>query len=437
MTVSSESPRLRRALGLGACTLMGVGVILGAGIYALVGKAAALAGNAVWISFLAAALFSALTGLSYAELSSFIPRAGGQYHFVRRAFGEGLAFVVAVLLLGGIAVVSSTVALGFAGYFRALTGAPIVPAAVAILVACTALLVRGIKESAWFAGICTALEVLGLLFVIVVGVPYLGEVDLLEAPLGATGVLTAASLIFFAYIGFEEIVQVSEEARDPTRTIPRAILLSIALTTVLYVLVAVAAVSILGWERLGASDSPLSDVAAQTTGAETSVAMAVIALFSTANTVLVMMLAAARLLWGIAEDGALPAAVARVHGRWRTPWVATAIVSGLAVGLVVGLRRIEVVANVSNCALFVAFAVVNAALIVLRFREPDTVRPFRVPGRIGRVPLLPVVAVLGALVMLVRTGLLAMSLTGALALMGWGGRLLMAKHDGPIDGWRR
>ena len=414
----SAAPKLRRSLGLLACTLMGVGVILGAGIYALVGKAAALGGDAVWMSFLGAALFSGLTGLSYAELASFIPRAGGEYHYVQRAFGELPAFLVSWLLLGGLALVSSTVALGFAGYFTALVGTPVVPLAVGVIVAVTALLVYGIRQSAWFAGICTAIEVLGLCIVIFLGIPYLGEVDLVEMPHGAGGLVAAAALIFFAYIGFEEIVQLSEEARDPTRTIPRALLLSILVTTVLYVLVAIAAVSIVGWERLGSSDSPLADVVAVGIGPRASVAMAVIALFSTANTVLVMLLSAARLTWGMADDGALPAVLARVHPKRQTPWVATIGVAGFAAIFVVGLKRIDVVANVSNFALFTAFIFINAALIALRFREPDTPRPFRVPGSIGRVPVIPLLAIASAGIMMGRTGTLAPILGAGLVATG-------------------
>jgi len=427
-SVPAGPPRLKRSLGLVACTLMGVGVILGAGIYALVGKAAALAGNAVWLSFLGAAVLAGLTGLSYAELSSFIPRAGGEYHYVQRAFGDGLAFVVTWLLLAGLAMVSATVALGFAGYFGALAGGPAVPTAVVVIGSCTALLVYGIKESAWFAGFCTALEVIGLVVILAIGLPHVGEVDLLEMPHGLGGVVSAAALIFFAYIGFEEIVQLSEETRDPTRTIPRALLLSIVVTTVLYVLVAIAAVSVVGWEALGASDSPLADVAAAKVGPRTSVAVAVIALFSTFNTTLVMLLAGARLLWGMAGDGALPALLARVHPRRQTPWVATLFVSGLAALFVLGLRRIELVASVSNFTLFVTFVVINGAVIVLRFREPDVPRPFRVWGSLGRVPLVPVLGIASALGMATRTGATAVLVAAAVALFGWGVRAVLERR---------
>ena len=414
----SDRPELKRTLGLFACTVMGVGVILGAGIYTLVGKAAGLAGNAVWASFLGAAVLAALTGLSYAELSSFIPRAGGVYYYVHRAFGECVAFLVAWLLFAGIAVLVAAVALGFAGYLSALAGAPLIVSALALLALTSGVLVFGVRESAWFAGICTALEVLGLVVVIWIGLPHLGTVDLLEAPNGWRGVASAASLIFFAYIGFEEIVQLAEETREPTRNIPRALVISIAATTVLYVLVAITAVSVVGWQQLGASESPLADVAGAKLGNGLSVGIAVIALFSTANTVLVLMLSESRLLYGAAQDGALPAVLARVHRTRHTPWVATLTTAGVAALFLSSLGRIEVVATVGNFALFVTFVFINGAVIVLRLREPDTPRPFRIAGSLGRVPVLPVLGVLSALAMMTRTSLLAAAMGAGILAVG-------------------
>jgi len=418
----SETPTLRRSLGLASCTLMGVGVILGAGIYALVGKATGLAGNAVWLSFLGAAAFSALTGLSYAELSSFIPRAGGEYYYAQRAFGNAVAFLVSWLLLAGLALVSATVALGFAGYFSAWLSTPPILTALAAIAASTSLLIYGIREAGWFAGFCTAIEVVGLLAIIMLGAPHLGSVNLLDAPHGAGGITSAAALIFFAYIGFEEIVQLSEETRDPTRTIPRALLLSIVVTTLLYVLVAIAAVSLVDWESLGLSEAPLARVVEERLGARASGGMVAIALFATFNTVLVMLLAAARLLWGMAGDGVLPAVLARVHPQRRTPWVATLVVSGMAACFVVGLRQTDVVANVSNFVLFATFIVINGAVIRLRFREPDVPRPFRIPGSIAGVPLVPMLGIAGAIVLMTRTGLLAAIVSAGLLILGVGVR---------------
>jgi APA family basic amino acid/polyamine antiporter len=400
--------QLRRALGLAECTLMGVGVILGAGIYALVGKAAGLAGNAVWLSFALAALVAGFTGLSYAELSSFIPKAGGQYYYAQRAFGNFAAFLVTWLLYLGLSIAVAAVALGFGGYFSAILPVRPVYGAVLLIAATTAILLYGIKQSAWVAAGGTALELFGLAMIVAVGLPRLGSVDYLATPpAGALGVLSAAALIFFAYIGFEEIVQLSEEARNPTRNIPLAVLLSIAVTTVLYVVVALSAVSVLGWQRLGESQSPLAEVVAASLGQRASYGLSLIALFSTGNTVLILILSSARLLYGMAQDGSLPRRLASVHRRRQTPHVATIVTALLAIAVVLGFETIELAANLTNFALLTTFAVINAAVIVLRYKQPDTPRPFRIPGNIGKFPLLPLLGVASAVLMLINVGYLA------------------------------
>lgn len=405
----SEEPRLERALGLVECTLMGVGVILGAGIYVLIGRAAELAANAVWISFLTAAVVAGLTGLSYAELSSFIPKAGGEYYYVRRAFGEAAAFLVTWLLSVGVVICASAVALGFAGYFSALFQTHPIWTASVLVTATAMLLTYGIKQAAWVAGLCTVLELAGLAIVIAIGIPRLGSVDYFETTAaGPIGLLSAATLVFFAYIGFEEIVQLSEETRESTKTIPRAVLLSIVISTVLYVVVAICAVSVLDWERLGASDSPLADVAAVGLGPKAFVLLSAIALFSTGNTVLILVMAAARLLYGMAEDGALPSGLARIHRTRKTPHVATLVVALAAITVMVALERIEVVANLTNFVMLVTFVIVNAAAIALRYREPDVRRPFKVPLAVGRMPVIPLLGAVSSAFMLSYVGATAM-----------------------------
>jgi APA family basic amino acid/polyamine antiporter len=411
--------QLRRALGLVECTLMGVGVILGAGIYALVGKAAGLAGNAVWLSFALAALVAGFTGLSYAELSSFIPKAGGQYYYAQRAFGNFAAFLVTWLLYLGLSVAVAAVALGFGGYFAALLPVRPVHGAVLLIAAATAVLLYGIKQSAWVAAVGTALELFGLAMVVAVGLPRLGSVDYLATPpAGAVGVLSAAALIFFAYIGFEEIVQLSEEARNPTRNIPLAVLLSIAVTTVLYVVVALSAVSVLGWQRLGQSEAPLADVVAASLGQRASYALSLIALFSTGNTVLILILSSARLMYGMAQDGSLPRRLASVHRRRQTPHVATIVTALLAIAVVLGFETIELAANLTNFALLTTFAVINAAVIVLRYKQPDTPRPFRIPVNIGKFPLLPLLGVASTVLMLINVGYQAAGIGAMLCIAG-------------------
>ncbi|HNR58586.1 MAG TPA: amino acid permease [Methanothrix sp.] len=399
-------------LGLFEVTLSGVGIILGAGIYALIGKAAELAGNSVWIAFALAALIAVFTGLSYAELSSIFPRASAEYEYTNRAFGKRLAFVIGWLIIFSGVIGASTVALGFGGYFEALTGASALPSAVLLILALSIILLWGIKISAWFAIVFTLIETVGLLIVICIGVPHLGSVDYLDMPNGLRGVFEAAALIFFAYMGFEEMVKLSEETRDPERNMPLALMAALAITILLYILVALSVVSVVPPEVLAASAAPFAEVAAEALGPEAFVVVSAIALFATANTVLLMLLAASRIAYGMAESASLPTVLGRVHPGRRTPMVAIVAVMLLSIAFLFS-GDIAFVASANDFILFATFVVINASLITLRRKEPELPRPFRVPFAFGWVPVLPVLGILTCLFLIVH-------LDGAAILLGLG-----------------
>jgi APA family basic amino acid/polyamine antiporter len=403
---------LKRDLGLFEVTLSGVGIILGAGIYALIGKAAELAGNSVWIAFALAALIAVFTGLSYAELSSIFPRASAEYEYTNRAFGKRLAFVIGWLIIFSGVIGASTVALGFGGYFEALTGASALPSAVLLILALSIILLWGIKISAWFAIVFTLIETVGLLIVICIGVPHLGSVDYLDMPNGLRGVFEAAALIFFAYMGFEEMVKLSEETRDPERNMPLALMAALAITILLYILVALSVVSVVPPEVLAASAAPFAEVAAEALGPEAFVVVSAIALFATANTVLLMLLAASRIAYGMAESASLPTVLGRVHPGRRTPMVAIVAVMLLSIAFLFS-GDIAFVASANDFILFATFVVINASLITLRRKEPELPRPFRVPFAFGWVPVLPVLGILTCLFLIVH-------LDGAAILLGLG-----------------
>jgi len=369
----------------------GIGIILGAGIYALVGEVAGKAGDAVWVSFLMAAAMAAVIGLSYAELASAFPKAGADYEYTRQALGLRAAFVVGWLIVIGNLVAAATVSLGFGGYLHTFVDIDPTALALAALVAATFIAFYGIREAVWLSVILTLAEVAGLVFVIVIGVPHLGDVDLLEAEMGAAGIFSGAALVMFAFIGFEQIATLSEETRDAVRIVPKALLLAIAVTSGLYLMVAVAAVSVLGWEELSGSEAPLAAVAAEVLGGRASDFVAVVALFSTANTVLLLLVAASRLIYGMASTAALPRFLAWVHPGARTPARAIALSLVVSAGFALS-GDISLVAGATNFAVFIGFAAVNVSLIVLRYTRPDVPRPFRVPLNVGRLPLLPVVA---------------------------------------------
>ncbi|MDD1667629.1 MAG: amino acid permease [Methanomicrobiales archaeon] len=394
---------LKRELGLLEVTLSGVGIILGAGIYALIGEGAGMAGNALWLSFAISAAIAVFTGLSYAELSAMFPRAGAEYVYVKRGFGNRMAFVIGwLIILSGI-IGASAVALGFAGYASALSGTDIGHAlfAVALIIGLSLLLTRGIRISALFAAVFTLVEIAGLLVIIIVGIPYLGEVDYLEMPLGFAGVFSAAALVFFAYIGFEDVVKLAEETREPERNIPRGLLIAMAVSILLYILVSVSAVSVAGWESLAASEAPFATVAGTALGSGGSVLLSGIALFATANTVLLMLLASSRITYGMADGGDLPAFLGHVHAMSRTPLIATLVVGAMAC-LFTLAGDIGFVAGLTNFTLFLTFSVINATVILLRVRFPGIHRPFAVPGSVLGIPILPVAGVVASIALLVQ-----------------------------------
>lgn len=413
----AQKAELKRVLGLFEVTLSGIGIILGAGIYALIGEAAGLAGNAVWISFAISALVALLTGMSYAELSSIFPKASAEYEYTAQAFSRRSGFVIGWLIIFSGVIGAATVALGFAGYFQSLVGPPIVPSALALVIVLCSITLAGIKQSAQVAVILTIIEASGLIFVIILGIPHLGSVNYLDMPFGMSGIFQASALIFFAFIGFEEMVKLSEEAKDPEKNIPRALIMAISVSIVLYIMVALCAVSVLGWQGLSQSAAPFAEIAYAALGQRASNAISVMALFATTNTVLLMLLASSRIIYGMAESSSLPRMLAQVHPRTGTPWAAIILSTVLSMAFVL-LEDIAFVANVNNFTVFLTFIVINAALIVLRYKNPKSTRPFQVPISLGRMPLLPVLGILVNAFMLLQLSWQVLSIGIGLTVLG-------------------
>jgi len=388
-----QNTGLRRELGLLEVTFSGVGVILGAGIYALLGSAAGLAGNSVWLAFVISATIAGFTGLSYAELSSMYPLAAAEYEYVTHSIGARTAFVIGWLIITSGVLAATTISLGFAGYFSGLTGFPVLASAFLLIALLAALLVYGIKTTALFAIVFTLVEAAGIVFIIIIGLPYLGSVNYLEMPNGWEGLFQAATLVFFAYIGFEGIVKLSEETREPEKTIPDGLLLALVISIVLYILVSISAVSVLSWQQIAASPAPFADVAFLAFGGGSYVILALIALFATANSVLLSLLASSRIAYGMAASGSLPAILARVSPLTGTPWIAV-IATAIAAMAFLSIGSIEFVANATNFTIFLTFIAINLAVILLRYRAPETKRPFRIPISVGKMPLLPLLGIL-------------------------------------------
>lgn len=391
---------LVRHLGLFQTTMYGVGLTLGAGIYALIGDAAGAAGNSVWVSFILAAVASVFTGLSYAELSSMYPKAAAEYSYTKNAFRNNfVAFLVGWLTLFVAIIAASTIAVAFGGYFASLFGTPILISAIVVLVVLSFVNFIGIRESSSMNIIFTLIEVAGLGLVIWVGFAIFGnaQINYFEAPNGLKGIFSAFTLVFFAYIGFENIANVAEEIRNPKKVLPRAIILSISITAIIYILVSISAIRVLDWQELGTSMAPLADVIKKALGPQAQIGLSLIALFATTNTILIMLVSGSRILYGISRDKSLPAIFGIIHAWRKTPWLAVTVIGALAVVFTFA-GDLATIANISVFIIIMVFIVVNFSLIWLRLKEPQTERPFKVPLNVKNFPILPVLGIITPIV---------------------------------------
>ncbi|MFB5648159.1 MAG: APC family permease [Candidatus Nitrosomaritimum aestuariumsis] len=382
---------LSRHIGLFHLTMYGVGLILGAGIYVLIGEAAGFAGNALWISFILGAIVASFAGLSYSELTSLFPRAAAEYVFVKEGFRSNfIGFLVGWLTILTSIIVAATVALGFGGYVEELTNIPIIISALIILGVLSLVNFIGIKESAWANTIFAIVTIIGLAIIIVVGFsfPLESEINYFENPFGVNGIILAFILVFFAFIGFEDIANVAEEVKRPQRTMPRGIMLSVLITTIIYILVSLASIRIVGWEQLAESSAPLAFVAEQRLGQQGHFILSIIALFATASTILITLVAGARIFYGMARDGSLPSKLGLIHKKTKTPWIAVILILVAAIGFSF-IGDIVIIANIVVFAVVVTFAMINLAVILLRYVKPDQERPYKVPVNIGKFPVLP------------------------------------------------
>lgn len=379
---------LRRSIGPFQLTLYGLGSMLGSGIYGLIGQAAGQTGNAVWLAFLVAMVAALLTALSYASLGSRYPRAGGAAYVAERAFGMPLlSFVVGLAVvcsgLTSIATQSQVFAVNL-GAMLGLTFLPVWAIAIGFLLIVTGLVLRGIRESMWVNVVCTLIEAAGLLLVIAVGIPYWGSVNLLETPSLPGGdalvvlVIQGAVLTFFAFIGFEDTLNVAEECRDPQRTIPIALISAMVLGAMLYVAVAITAVSVVAWQELAAAPAPLAEVMERAAPAIPALVFTGITLFAVGNTALVNYVTSSRMVYGMARQGLLPKPLGKVHDRTQTPHLATATLLVLLVPLAF-FGSIAELASATVLLLLVVFAIVNGALFILQGRTGEAKGKFEVP----------------------------------------------------------
>jgi len=365
--------KLQRSLGLWLSVLYGLGVTIGAGIYVLIAPAVARAGMHAPLAFILAALVMAPSAASFGELSSRMPTSAGEAAYVRAGLRSTvLARLVGLLVIATAIISAATVSRGSAGYIQVLVDLPFPLIVTVVVLALGALTARGIWQSVSFAGVMTLIEISGLLMIIVLGAAYTPDLAKrlpetwsgLDGAAAWIGIAGAMLLAFFAFTGFEGLANIAEEVKQPARTLPIAIFLTLALVTLLYVLVVWVSLVAVPPEELAQTAAPLSLVYERVTGASPTVISA-IAIAATINGIVVFMVMASRVIYGMAAQGLLPMPLARVNASTRTPLTATGIV--VACVLVLALVfPIEGLAEASSRIRLIVFAFVNAALLKLK-----------------------------------------------------------------------
>jgi APA family basic amino acid/polyamine antiporter len=414
---------LKRTLTGMDLTLLGIGAIIGTGIFVLTGTAAAnQAGPAIVLAYVAAGLACGFAALCYAEFAAMIPISGSAYTYAYATLGEIFAWMIGWDLILEYAVGSMTVAVGWSGYFqRILAGfgvhlpawmsaAPATGAAGAlvnlpamiIVLVITALLVIGVRESARFNAVMVAVKLAAILFFIVVGVGYVRPENWSPfTPYGIQGIAAAAAVVFFAYIGFDAVSTTAEEAKNPSRDLPIGIIASLVICTVLYLAVAGILSGILPVVQY--KDDP------QFLNAPVGYALAVInkdwaaglvsagAVAGITSVLLVMLMSQPRIFFSMSRDRLLPAGVSKVHPKFRTPYITT-IITGVVVAIVAGFTPIQVLGEMTSIGTLFAFVIVCAAVLILRQKRPDAHRPFKVPFG----PVFPILGVLSCVYLMVN-----------------------------------
>lgn len=428
----AERGLLRRSLGAIDLTALGIGSVIGTGIFVFTGVAASQhAGPALVLSMIISAIACALAGLCYAEFAAMVPVAGSAYTYAYATVGELFAWIIGWDLVLEYALSTATVAVGWSGYFVSfmrdlglplppmLTASPgtlvmgvdgvsapalfNLPAALIVLVV-AALLIRGVQQSAGVNTLLVALKCAVLLVFIGVGAqyvraenltPFLPPNDGTFGHFGVSGVLRGAGVMFFAYVGFDSVSTAAQEARNPQRDMPIGMLGSLAICTVLYIAVAIVLTGIVPYSQLNVPD-PLA-VGIDATGVRwLSPFIKVSALFGLFSTMIVTMLGQTRVFFSMSRDALLPPLFSRVHPRFRTPHVSTAI-TAVVVALVAGLTPISKLGELTSIGTLLAFTLVSIGVIVLRKSEPTVARPFRTPW----VPVVPIAAAAACLLQMV------------------------------------
>jgi basic amino acid/polyamine antiporter, APA family len=393
VTHATEHPDLKRGIGPWLLLFFVLGDIVGAGIYALVGEVGALVGGAIWVAFLCAFVLAIFTAASYAELVTKYPRAGGSATYVNNAFRNPfISFMVAFAVMASGITSACTLTLAFSGdYLAQFISVPVIGAALVFMVLINLINFYGISESVKINVILTCVEITGLLLIVLIGVAALfagtGDpgraFEFKEGTSVLTAILAGTVLAFYALIGFDDSVNVAEETRHPSRTYPRAIFGALILAGIVYLLVTFTASMVVPTGALADSSGPLLEVVDRGPIPIPTQLFAAIALLAVSNGALINMIMASRIVYGMADQGVMPAVFSRVHPGRRTPWISIAFTTTIALLLLITIggndAALEILGSTTVVLLLMAFVMVNISVLALR-RDEVGHEHFRTPS---------------------------------------------------------
>lgn len=412
---------LKRTLGVFGAANLCIGAIIGAGIFVLIGVASGLAGPAVVLSFLIAGITASLTALSSAELSSFITEAGGSYIYTQKAFGNFWGFLVGWTRSFDYIVGAAVISLGCAGYFVSFFGIPhgmMRVVAIALPMLLMLINLKGISKASFITNVLVGLKIVALLFFIIVGGFFLfSRTDFSNYypffPRGIGGILSGASIIFFAFVGFDTVGVLAEEVKNPSKNVPKAIILAFLISTMLYIGVSVVAIGLMNWKLLGTSNAPL--VAALRVATDNVFLVEFIsisAIFATASVVMTSILGGSRGLFAMARQGVIPGLFAGIS-KQGVPTFAV-IITGVAIALIALIGNIGWIASVFNFGILMTYLFINLSLVRLRKKMPDANRTFKVPF----YPFSPILGVISCTILLFYLNKNAIFFGGTWVLIG-------------------
>jgi len=395
--------KLKRSLGLWDILMFGIGGIVGAGIYAIIGEAAALGGNMLWLSFIIAATVALLTGLSYAEFVSRFPDSGGSFEYIKQSLGKKPAFFMSIFMVFTGVVAAAAIAISFASYLNRLWDFPAWIIVIGIVALMALFNIFGAKYSSYYNSVATVITLAGLAAVIAVCIPEFGSTDLTKLnDSGWNGIIAGSALIFFSYIGFEDLVKMAEETKNPEKNMPKGVLLSGLAVLILYVLIAISSVSVLDWQKLAESEGPLAAVIETKWGRLGATGLVVVALFATSKTILSNILGTSRLLYDVARDSGVTwlKKFTTISGIGNAPNYAIIAIAILAIAFGL-LGDLKMVASISNIFIFIVFGMVNFSLLMFRYknRKDKKKAPFHIPLNVNNIPIPTVIALLTILIL--------------------------------------